>query len=213
MEQPVTFIRKKQIERTVEALKKHQMDAVLLPSKTALIDYVQNAVDANAVVSVGGSMTLFETGLIDHLDSGRYTFLNRYKPGLDAEAIRRLYIQSFDADVYFSSANAITEDGLIYNVDGNGNRVAAITYGPKQVFIIAGTNKIVPTLDDAIKRNETLAAPANAVRLGTKTPCKTTGKCEHCSSPERICCSYSVIGYQRQSGRIKVLFVDEPLGF
>lgn len=203
----------KKVERTMAALKKNHIQATLLNSVEEVYKHIDDALFEGAIVSVGGSMTLFETGVIDHLRSGRYHFLDRYKDGLSKEDIRKIYLDSFDADGYFASANAITEDGLIYNVDGTGNRVAAITYGPKKVFLIVSTDKIVRDANEAVLRNERVSAPANAIRLNTKTPCKTTGVCEHCHSPERICCSYSLIGYQRDPERIHVLFIPTSAGY
>lgn len=213
MDNNTDFIISKRIERTMAALKRNNISSTWVNSLSELYTYIDENLPEKAVVSVGGSRTLFETGVIDHLRTERYQFLDRYKEGLSPEAIRSLYLESFDADGYFASVNAITEDGLIYNVDGTGNRVASITYGPKKVFLVVGLNKLVHNLDDAIKRNELIAAPANAVRLSTKTPCQVTGKCEHCHSPERICCSYSVIGFQRNPNRIHVIFLNEAYGY
>ena len=115
--------------------------------------------------------------------------------GLTREEIEAVFRRSFSADCYLASANAITESGEIFNVDGNSNRVAAIAYGPARVLLVVGSNKIVRDLDEAQMRLETFAAPANAKRLSCKTPCAVTGKCEHCHSPARICCSYTCLLY------------------
>ena len=156
-------------------------------------------------------MTLAETGVMDLLASGRYEFLDR--TGLAGEELGKLYRRVFSADWYLASANAITEAGEIYNVDGNSNRVAAITFGPENVLLVVGCNKIVKDLDAAKERVEAIAAPANTVRLSCATPCAVTGKCEHCHSPARICCTTTIHSFQRIPGRIKVLLVGEPLGF
>lgn len=203
----------KRVERTAMQLEKNNIKTYYVETKEALHECIKTIVPKNGVVSVGGSMTLFETDTLSLLRNGDYTFLDRYEEGLQAEDIRKIYLESFDADAYFASANAITEDGLIYNVDGNGNRVAAIAYGPKKVILIVGTNKIVKDLPAAIARNRAIAAPSNCLRLSTQTPCVHTGKCEDCSSPERICCTYTVTGYQRQKDRIHVIFIDGHYGF
>ena len=117
------------------------------------------------------------------------------------------------ADVYLSSANAITEDGFLYNVDGRSNRVAALLYGPNKVIIVAGVNKIVRDLDAAIKRNREVAAPANALRLNKKTPCAKTLRCSDCKSLERICRNYVLMGPQGFKDRVHVILVNEHLGF
>lgn len=213
MNKSVEFITEKRVERTMAALKKNQIQSTYVQNLEGIYDYIDKELFDGAVVSVGGSVTLFETQTYEHLKNGRYHFLNRYEDGLTKEDIRAIYLKSFDADGYFASANAITEDGLIYNVDGSGNRVAAIAYGPKKVFLIVGVNKIVSNLDAAIKRNEEMAAPANAVRLNMKTPCQSTGICNHCKSTDRICCTYNVTGFQRDPNRIHVILVNASLGF
>ena len=135
------------------------------------------------------------------------------RTGLAGEELGRLYRRVFSADWYLASANAITEAGEIYNVDGNSNRVAAITFGPENVLLVVGCNKIVKDLAAAKERVEAIAAPANTVRLNCATPCAVSGKCEHCHSPARICCTTTIHSFQRVPGRIKVLLVGEPLGF
>ena len=157
-------------------------------------------------------MSLFETWVIEHLRSGRCEFLDRYKEGLTADEIKEIYRKSFFCDAYFTSTNAITEEGELYNVDGNGNRVAAMLYGPDKVIVIAGVNKIVKDINEAIYRVENLAAPANAKRLNRKTPCTVTGKCMNCNSPERICREYTVIR-KPVPNRIFVLLLNEEYGY
>ena len=127
--------------------------------------------------------------------------------------MKEIYRKSFFCDTYFASANAITEKGEIYNVDGNGNRVAAILYGPEKVILIVGVNKIVSDVEEAIKRNKEISGPANAKRLNTATPCAKVGKCMDCRSNDRICCEYTLIKRQRTSNRIHVIFVNESIGF
>ena len=157
-------------------------------------------------------MTLFETGVIDLLRNGNYEFLDRYKD-LNKDEIKELYRKTFYANAYFTSTNAITEKGELFNVDGNGNRIAAMLYGPDKVIVICGVNKIVKNIDEAIKRNKEIAAPANTKRMNAKTPCKTTGYCIDCSSQDRICCEYSVIKRQRFDNRIHVIFLNDNLGY
>ena len=153
------------------------------------------------------------------LRSGRYRFIDRYAP--DIPDMRKVFLDSFAADAYLSSVNAVTLNGELYNVDGNSNRVAAICYGPRSVILVAGVNKIVKDIDAAVTRVKRCAAPANAARLGCDTYCAKTGACmglrgdmaSGCKTSARICCSYVVSAYQREKGRIKVILVGEELGY
>ncbi|QCX34727.1 lactate utilization protein [Caloramator sp. E03] len=213
MDKNTDFIFQKRVERTIENLEKNNIEAFFVQDEKELIDKIMDLVPENATVSVGGSMTLFETGVIEHLRSGRYNFLDRYKEGLSMDDIKEIYRKSFFADAYFTSSNAITEEGEIYNVDGNGNRVAAMIYGPDKVIIVAGINKIVKDLDEAIERNRAMSAPANAKRLNKNTPCAKIGYCMDCTSPERICRNYVLIKSQGKKGRMYVIFVNKHFGY
>ena len=146
------------------------------------------------------------------------------RAGLEGEALRQCYQDAFGCDAYFTSSNAITTDGVLYNVDGNSNRVACIVFGPRQVIMIVGRNKIVDTFDQAVERVKRIAAPRNTQRLHCKTPCAATGHCisldqedpalcDGCFSPQRVCCNYVTTAFDRHIGRIKVLIVDEELGY
>ena len=154
-----------------------------------------------------------ECGILQLLRSGDYHFLDRSAPGLTPEQSKGMLKQAFLADVYLLSANAITENGELYNVDGNSNRVAALAFGPDSVIVVAGYNKIVADLPAAVERVKKIAAPANATRLHCKTPCAAVGECMDCHSDGRICCNYLVSAQQRHQDRIKVILVGEPLGY
>lgn len=207
--------------RVVENLKKNNMEACYLPSAAAVPEQVASWLHEGDTVAVGGSMTLVEAGVLSLLKSGKYRFLDRYAPGLTPEETRRIFIESFRADAYLCSANAITLNGELYNVDGNSNRVAAICYGPSSVIVVAGYNKIVRDLDAAVQRVKQTAAPANAVRLRCETPCASRGSCAGlnggmtagCAGDSRICCNYLVSARQREKGRIKVILVGRELGY
>ena len=214
----------KRISKTIRNLEKNNMMACFVESKADVVNKVAELMKDGETVSVGGSMTLFECGVIDHLRSGRYDFQDRYRDGLTRPETEEIFRKAFFADTYISSTNAVTENGELYNVDGNSNRVAAICYGPKSVIIIIGYNKIVDDLDAAVSRVKRTAAPANCVRLSCKTYCSEKGECmslqsvdsgmaSGCNSPSRICCSYVVSGYQRVKDRIKVIIVGEELGY
>jgi L-lactate utilization protein LutB len=207
------FVLQKKIERTIESLNKNNMDGYFVRNEEELQQKIKEIMKEKDTVSVGGSMTLFETGIIDLLRNGDYNFLDRYKEGLTPEEITEIYRKTFYADTYLVSSNAITENGELYNVDGRGNRVAAMIFGPDKVIVVVGVNKIVKNLDDAIKRNREIAAPANTVRLGMQTPCAKVGYCMDCKSPQRICNAYTVIGRQGKKGRIHVIIMDKDLGY
>lgn len=213
MDSNVIYVNEKKIERTIKSLEENNMNGYLVHSKQELIDKINEITKEGELVGCGGSATLNEVGVLEHLRSGRYEFLDRYEANLTQKDLKEMYRKSFCADTYFTSTNAITENGELYNVDGNGNRVAAMLYGPDKVIVVAGINKIVKDVNEAISRNEQIAAPANTKRLNTKTPCVTTGKCMDCKSPDRICCEFTLIKRQRTSGRIHVIFLNESLGF
>ena len=155
-------------------------------------------------------MTLSECGVLEHLKSDRYNYLDRYAAGAD---VQKIFRQAFFCDTYITSTNAVTEAGELYNIDGNGNRVAAMLFGPKSVIVVAGYNKIVANLEEARTRLRQIAAPANAVRLNMATPCKVLGSCKDCHSDGRICCDYVVMSQQRVANRVKVILVGEQLGY
>lgn len=222
MDAAIDRIMELQIGKTIENLKKNNMDAYFVKTKGEVADKVAELLHEGDTVAVGGSVTLNETGVMALIRSGKYHFLDRYAPGLTAEQTRRIFIASFSADAYLCSANAVTMNGELYNVDGNSNRVAAICYGPSSVIIVAGYNKIVPDLDAAIRHVKQFAAPANAARLNCKTYCAAAGVCMGldgdemtggCESDKRICCNYVVSAHQRVPGRIKVILVGETLGY
>lgn len=197
----------------LEALERNRMEAMYVETKEEARALVEELIPEGAVTAVGGSETLTEAGILELLRSGKYRFLDRYDGSLTKEQKAELYQRCFAADWLLAGANAITEDGWIYQVDGAGTRVAPMIYGPEHVLIVAGINKLVPDMDAAVARVRTVAAPKNAVRLNKKTPCTVTGKCEDCLSPDRICCIYTAFGFQRIPGRIKVILVGEPLGY
>ncbi|NLU52155.1 MAG: lactate utilization protein [Clostridiaceae bacterium] len=213
MDQHLKSIVDKRVHKVMENLQKNNMLAIYLSSKEEVPGKIAELVKEGETVALGGSMSLFEARVIDHLRSGRYNFLDRYAEGLTREQMEEIYRQSFFADAYITSTNAITLDGRLYNVDGNGNRVAAMIYGPKSVIVVAGINKIVNNMDEAYERLRNIAAPANAVRLSKNTPCAKTGTCMDCKSEDRICSSYVILGWQKAKNRIKLILVGEDLGY
>ena len=157
---------------------------------------------------MGGCMSAHEIGLVQALQEGNYQYLDRSKM-----EPREGLLAAYDSDVFLSSANAMTSDGILVNIDGNSNRVSCIAQGPKKVIFIVGMNKVCDDLDSAMKRARNVAAPINAQRFEVKTPCKETGKCFDCKSPDTICCQFLITRYSRHTGRIHVILVNDNLGF
>jgi len=213
MDKHLQSVTMKRIERTMENLRKNRMQAWYVDSREGVVPLLETLIKEGDTVACGGSVTLFETGVIDHLRSGRYIFYDRYAEGLTPEQLTDVHRKAFTANAYLTSTNAITEEGELFNVDGKGNRVAAMIYGPDNVIVIASRNKIVTDLYEAFSRVRQLAAPANAVRLSRKTPCVETGKCQDCKSKDRICSSFVVSRFQLVPDRIKVIIVGEELGY
>jgi hypothetical protein len=214
MDEHIKSIQLKQKERIQKNFEKHNMKVCFFGNKETLQVFVKEKLKSVNSVSVGGSMTLYETGIIDILENTKdITYYDRYQKGLTKEQVQEVFRNAFHCDLYLTSTNALSEDGYLYNVDGNGNRVAAMIYGPKEVFVIIGTNKICIDEIDAIKRIEHIAAPANNVRLQKANPCVKNGTCMHCSSPSRICSSYIKQGFQGNKDRITICIVEGEYGY
>ena len=212
------------IKRTAQALEKNNFEVFIADDKMAAKEQVRALLCNGDTIGVGGSETLNECEILPLVREEKYQFIDRYENGLSKSEIAARHVESLGARVYITSSNAITESGELYNVDGNGNRIAAIAFGPKTVIVIAGYNKIVKDLDGAVRRVKEIAAPANTKRLSMPTYCSEAGECmalmqgkcgmtDGCASEGRICCDYLVSGYQRRKGRIKVILVKEELGF
>ncbi len=221
MDKNTDFVISKRVERVMENLRKNNMEAYFAEKASQVVPIIESLLNEGDTVTVGGSMSLFESGVIDFLRSGKYNFLDRNRPGITPQEVQEIYRQAFYADAYLCSCNAVTEKGELYNVDGNSNRVAAIMYGPKSVIMVVGYNKIVRDIDEAVMRVKTMAAPANCRRLSCDTYCYHVGECmgadgdlaDGCQTEARICCNYVVSAKQRIKGRIKVILVGEPLGY
>ena len=213
MDKYVNWVNEIKIQNTIKSLEDNNMKGYFANDKNELIKIIDTLTNEGDTVSCGGSMTLFETGVIDYLRSGRFNFLDRYEENLTKEDLKKLYRKTFSADVFFTSTNAITENGELYNVDGNGNRIAAMLYGPDKVIVVAGVNKIVKNINEAVERNKSMCAPANVKRLNANTPCKIKGYCMDCSSLDRICCEYAIIKRQRTADRIYVILLNENFGY
>lgn len=211
------------IKSVMNALENNGIKVIYVEKKEDVPEIVKGLLNKGDSVAVGGSVSIKEAGVYDLLKNGDYNFYDRYAY-TDRDKIEEIYKQSFSVDAYFCSSNAITESGELYNVDGNNNRVAAILYGPKSVIMVAGVNKIVKDLDEAINRVKTIAAPKNVKRLELKTYCYAKGHCmaidkgqtdmcSGCKSDVRICRNFVVSGPQKIKDRIKVILVNEELGY
>jgi L-lactate utilization protein LutB len=197
----------------INSLKRRNIEAFYCPTAKEAVEKVSSLINDGDTVTWGGSATVRELGLPDFLKSrGTLNILDRDSVPTPEEK-QKIYLQAFSADVYLTSANAISEDGVIVNIDGNGNRVAAITWGPKKVIFIIGKNKISPTPESALERARNIAAPVNAKRFDIKTPCKIDGKCHNCNSPESICSYVHFLRNSRNKGRHVVILVGEELGY
>ncbi|MEE1043628.1 MAG: lactate utilization protein [Clostridia bacterium] len=209
------------IEKTMKNLEKNNINAYFVQNKEEVVPLIEKIVEEGSTVAVGGSVSLTEAGVLEHLRSGRYKFIDRYKEGLTPDEIEEVFRKSFSVDAYFCSSNAVTEEGELYNVDGNANRIGAIAFGPKKVVMVVGVNKIVENIDQAVRRVKTVAAPKNARRLNCKSYCNLKGHCmdmeggigKGCSGPNRICKHYLVSAVQKYAGRINVILVNQELGY
>lgn len=202
-----------QNERMKKNFQKHNMNVLFFKSKMEIQAFIKEKLQQVNSASVGGSMTLRETGIIDLLEKADITYYDRYQEGITSEQMQEVFRKAFTCDLYLTSTNALSEDGYLYNIDGNGNRVAAMIYGPKEVFVITGRNKICQDEAEAKKRVRNIAAPANSTRLKKKTPCVKTGVCMDCNSPERICSDYVTLGYQGNKNRITICILEEAYGY
>ena len=207
------------IIKTAENLRKNNMAVYFAETKADVVPVLEKIMKEGDTVAVGGSMSLFDCGVMEHIRSGRYNFIDRYAENLTPADIRAIYLKSFGADVYLCSSNAITEDGELVNCDGNANRIAAIAFGPASVIMVVGINKIVKNVDEAVQRIKTQAAPPNCVRLSCKTYCAENGKCvseenfKGCGSDNRICADWLISSRQRVKDRIKIILVNETIGY
>jgi L-lactate utilization protein LutB len=205
-------------EKAVKSLIKNQFDAVYCPGREDAVSHIQAMVKEGTSVGFGGSMTAVELGLVEKLEEKGAVVLNREsvkaEPApLAPEEFIPMARKLFSSDLYIASANAVTLDGHILNVDGAGNRVATITIGPGKVVLVAGINKITRNLDEAHTRLETVACPKNVKRYNLPNPCTETGYCMDCKSPTRACRIFHVMKYKPMLTDMTVIIVGESLGY
>ncbi len=216
MDKNTEMIWKFKLTKLCEKIRLNQLDAYIADSRSEAENIVEELVPRGSSVCYGGSMTLVETGILDALRTREdIIFYDRNGTNQHAEfdKVKDVYRQAFLSDFYLTSTNAITEDGWLYNVDASGNRVAAMLFGPKNVIVVCGRNKLVRSEEEARRRVNEQAAPANCVRLDRKTPCAASGYCTDCASPDRICNVYTLIKRQAEKGRIKVILLNYDAGY
>ncbi len=196
-------------QKVIKGLESRNMSGYYAKDKEEALELALKLIPEESSVTMGGCMSAREIGLIDVLKKGNYNFIDRDM----SKDKRAAMLAAYDADVFLSSANAMTDDGIIINIDGNSNRVSAIAQGPKKVVFIVGMNKVCSDVDAAMKRARNVAAPINAQRFGLSTPCAKTGSCMNCKSPDTICCQFLITRFSRHEGRIHVILVNDNLGF
>ena len=196
-------------QKVIKGLESRNMKGYYADNREDALRLALELIPEKSSVTMGGAMSAHEIGLVEALKEGDYDFIDRDK----AEDKRAAMLAAYDADFFLTSANAMTEDGVMVNIDGNSNRVSAIAQGPKHVLVIVGMNKICVDVDAAMKRARNVAAPINAQRFGLSTPCAKTGSCFDCKSPDTICCQFLITRYSRHEGRIHVILVNDSLGF
>lgn len=198
-------------QKIIKGLESRNMKGYYAATKEEALKCALSIIPEGNSVTWGGTMSAAEIGLIDAVKNGDYKVFDRAlcKP----EEMKDFYREAYFADFFLSSANAITEDGVLVNIDGNANRVSMIAFGPEHVLFIVGMNKVARDLDAAVSRARNEAAPINTKRFDIKTPCNATGACSDCKTPDTICCQFLVTRYSKHPGRIHVILVNDNLGF
>lgn len=196
----------------IENLQKRNMEGYFFENSADCVKAIIDSIPQGSVISWGGSETIKETGLMEAVHSGAYELIDR-SAAKNPEEARALYAKTVLADYYLMSSNAVTIDGELINIDGNGNRVACLIQGPSHVIVIVGMNKIVTDVESGVARVRNMASPANAIRLSRKLPCAASGRCHDCLSPECFCNQIVVTRRSGHTGRIKVYLVAEELGY
>ena len=195
-------------QKVIKGLESRNMTGYYAADKEEAVKLALELIPEGGSLTMGGMKTAEDVGLLDALKSGGYNFIDRA-----AMNPREALLAAYDADVFLSSANAMTSDGILVNIDGNSNRVSCIAQGPKKVVFIVSMNKVCDDIDGAMKRARNVAAPMNAQRFDINTPCKKTGTCANCKSPDTICCQFLITRFSRHEGRIHVILVNDILGF
>ena len=203
---------RKLADKIIKGLQSRNMQGYYAETKEEALALALELIPEGSSISWGGATSAHEIGLTEAVINGNYVVYNRDAVD-DFEEKRKISIQAMDCDFFLASTNAITEDGILVNIDGMSNRVAAIAFGPRNVLMIVGMNKVARDVDAAVSRARNIAAPINAQRFPIETPCKVTGSCANCKSISSICCQFLITRFSREKDRIKVILVNDNLGF
>ena len=198
-------------QKVIKGLESRNMSGYYAKTKEEALQKALELIPEGSSIGWGGSASIAEIGLKDVVCNGNYTVYNR--DTCSPEEKRQTELKIFGCDYFLCSSNAVTEDGILINIDGNSNRVAAIAYGPQHVVMIVGMNKIAKDENAALLRARNIAAPSNAQRFPIDTPCKKTGSCVNCLSKDTICCEFLITRYSRHAGRFHIILVNEDLGY
>ncbi|WP_312692578.1 lactate utilization protein [Caproiciproducens sp.] len=201
------------IRNTITNLQKNNMAGYYAENTKELLLLLSTLLIKGERIGCGDSITLEETGVFEYLRNEDFTFYDKHQLNLTSEEKRAIYLKNFDTDTFITGTNAITTDGQLFNIDGNGSRVAPMIYGPKQVIVVVGANKLVDTVEAAVYRTRQIAAPMDAKRLYKNTPCVKLGKCINCKHEQRICNDFVLISRQFIKDRIKVIFINGNYGY
>ena len=196
-------------QKVIKGLQARNMSGYYAANREEALKIALDLIPEGSSATMGGSVSAVEIGLVKALKEGNYNFIDRN----EIADKRAAMLAAYDADFFLSSCNAITDDGVMINIDGNANRVSAIAQGPKKVIFIVGMNKVCSDVDSAMKRARNVAAVANVQRFGLSTPCSKLGVCMDCKSPDTICCQFLITRFSRHEGRIHVILVNDNLGF
>ena len=196
-------------QKVIKGLESRNMKGFYAKDREEALKLALELIPEGSSVTMGGCVSAAEIGLVDAVKKGNYEFIDRN----EATDPHKAALAAYDVDVFLARCNAMTEDGVLVNIDGNSNRVSAIAFGPRKVLFIVGMNKVCKDVDMAMKRARNVAAPVNAQRFGLDTPCTKTGSCMDCKSPDTICCQFLVTRYSRHDDRIFVILVNDNLGF
>jgi L-lactate utilization protein LutB len=210
------WFEKERVKKTVESLSKNGFSTHYVTNKEKAVEKILSIIPNKALVGLGGSVTLRELNLPKLLNERGNIVADHWRAnqdGASSKEVLRIRKQHINSDFFITSANAISETGILVNIDGGGQRVAATIFGPKHVIIVSGTNKIVRNLDEAIWRAKNIAGPINAKRLNRKTPCVKTGRCEDCESLERICNVTTIMHKKPSLTPVTVILIGEKLGY
>ncbi len=199
-------------EKVIKGLESRNMKGYYAESKEEALKKALELIPEGSSVTMGGAMSAHEIGLVEAVKKGNYNFIDRDEAKTPEEK-RAVMLKGYDADFFLASVNAMTDDGVLVNIDGNSNRVSMIAQGPKKVLFIVGMNKVCDDIDGAMKRARSVAAPINAQRFGLSTPCSKSGTCFNCKSSDTICCQFLITRFSRHEGRIHVILVNDNLGF